>query len=162
MSQAEIAIEKEKLTAIEKEKNKLKVNFRIPINPNGYVTPGTKPFLKDSLFSKIIFSSNGVLHKQPGKKWGSDDVSTWAMTLTIDRFELNSSNGINKSYKILNIKYNEQLKMQEFELGTYEGNYTHNLDICWSNSLKQYTVLLTSIDYSEQYQFQNTQATSKK
>lgn len=161
MSQAEIGAEKKKLATIEKEKTKLKANFCIPINPEKYVASGTKPLYKDSLLNKIIFSSNGVLHRQPGKKWASDNESIWTMTLTIEDFELVSSNGINKSYKVLDIKYNDVLKMQEFQLGDYEGKHTHNLSISWSNSLKQYTVLLTAIDRSEEYQFQNTETTNK-
>lgn len=162
MTQAELQIEKKKIATIEKEKNKLKANFNVPINPEKYVAPGTKPILKDSLLNKIIFSSNGVLHKQPGKRAGYDDATTWTMTLTIDDFELSSSSGINKSYKVYGISYNEALKSQEFKLGDFDGNATHTLNISWSNSSKQYFVILTSLDHSEEYQFQNTQTTNKQ
>lgn len=162
MTQAELQIEKKKILEIEKEKNKLKANFNIPINPEKYVEPGTKPTLKDSLLKEIVFSSNGVLHKQPGKRAGYDDATTWTMTLTIDNFELSSSSGINKSYKVLNIKYDDALKMQAYQLGDIEGTPTHTLNVSWSNSSKQYLVILMANDRSEEYQFQSTQATNKK
>jgi len=162
MSKADLAIENKKREAVEAEKARLKSNFNIPINPEKYVEPGTIPTLKDSLLTKIIFSSNGVMHKRPGKGFAFDDVSTWKMTLTIEDFVLKSSNGINKSYKLLDIKYDETMRMQEFQLGDYNGNHTHNLSISWSNSSNQYSVLLNSIDFSEEYQFQETQATSKQ
>lgn len=162
MSKADLEIEKKKQEAVEKERARLKSNFNIPINPEKYVEPGTRPILKDSLLTEIIFSSNGVMHKRPGKGFAFDDVSTWNMTLTIDDFVLKSSNGINKSYKLLDIKYDETMRMQEFKLGDYNGNRTHNLSISWSNSSNQYSVLLNSVDHSEEYQFQETQATSKQ
>lgn len=162
MSAADLEIEKKKLAVIEKEKNRLKSNFKIPVNPERYVEPGTKPALKDSSLNLIVFSSDGVLHKRPGKGFALDDVSVWTMTLTIEDFELSSSNGINKSYKVLDIKYDDALRMQEFKLGDYEGKHTHNLSISWSNSSKQYSVLLIAVDRSEEYQFQNTQATKKQ
>jgi len=162
MSATELEIEKKKLATIEKEKNRLKANFNIPVNPEKYVEPGTKPVLKDSLLNLIVFSSNAVLHQQPGKGFAVDDVSIWTMTLTSEEFELNSSKGLNKSYKVLNIKYDDEMRMQEFQLGNYEGKHTHDLNISWNNSSKDYSLLLTAVDHSEEYQFQNVQATKKQ
>jgi hypothetical protein len=162
MSAADLEIEKKKLAALEKEKNRLKSNFKIPINPEKYVEPGTKPELKDSSLNLIVFSSDGVLHKRPGKGFAFDDVSVWTMALNIEEFSLKSSNGINKTYKVLDIKYDDALRMQEFQLGDFEGKQTHTLHISWSNSSKQYSVLLTAVDRSEEYQFQNTEATKKQ
>lgn len=162
MSHADLEIERKKLAAIENEKKRLKANFKIPINPEKYVEPGTKPAFHDNLLSIIIFTSDGVLHKRPGKGFALDDESVWTMDLTTEEFNINSSNGIQKSYKVLDIEYDNTLNMQAFKLGNHEGKHTHNLNISWSNSSKQYSLLLSSIDQSEEYQFQNTQATKKQ
>ena len=161
MSKSDLAIEKKKREAVEREKARAKSNFNIPIDPGKYVEPGTKPILKDSLLTEIIFSSNGVMYRRPGKGWANDE-STWKMTLTIEDFVLKSSNGINKSYNLLGIKYNEAMQEQEFQLGDYNGNHTHNLSISWSSSSNHYFVILISVDRSEEYQFQEIQATSKQ
>jgi len=162
MSKEQLEAEKKKKEAIEAKKNKLKANFNIPVNPEKYVEPSTKPDLHDSNLNKIVFSSSGVMHKRPGKGFAFDDVSVWTMTLTIEGFEIKSSNGIYKSYSILNIEYDEALTAQKFELGDNSGKHTHNLHISWSNSSEQYYVILASADNSEEYQFQQTQATKKE
>lgn len=161
MSQADLEIEKKKMAAIEKEKQRLKASFNIPVNPERYSAPTKKPLLKDSLLNLIVFSSDGVLHKRPGKGFALDDQSVWTMTLSIDDFNLKSTNGINKSYKVLDIKYDDTLKMQEFQVGTFDGKYTHNLYISWGSSSEEYSVLLVAVDNSEEYQFQEVKATKK-
>ena len=161
MPKEELAIENKKKQTIAKEKEKLKSNFNIPVNTEKYVEPGTKPELHDKNLTKIVFTSNAVLHRQPGKRFAADDVSVWTMTLTIDKFEISSNNGIKKSYKVLDIVYDEAMRMQTFKLGDNNGNATHTLDISWSNASNNYSVILSAIDRSEEYQFQDTQATSK-
>ena len=162
MSKEELAIENKKKQAIAKERERLKANFNIPVNPEKYVEPGTKPELYDKSLSKIVFSSDAVLHRQPGKRFAADDVSVWTMTLTIDNFEVSSNKGINKNYKLLGITYDEALRMQAFKLGDNDGNATHTLNISWSKASNNYSVLLSAIDRSEEYQFQDTEATKKQ
>jgi hypothetical protein len=161
MSKEDLAIENKKKQATAKERERLKANFNIPVNPEKYVEPGTKPELHDKSLTRIVFSSDAVLHRQPGKRFAVDDVSVWTMTLTIDNFDLSSNKGIKKSYKVLDISYDEALKMQAFKLGDDNGKPTHTLNISWSKASNNYSVLLTAIDRSEEYQFQDTQATSK-
>lgn len=162
MTQTELQLERKKSVEKEKAKNKLKSNFNIPVNPEKYVTPGTKPTLKDSLLNKIIFSSDGVMHRQPGKQAAFDNNTLWQMTLTTEDLKITGSGGIDKSYKLFDISYDDELRCQKFKLGDYNGNATHTLDISWSNSAKQYYFILSAIDRSEEYQFQNTQATLKE
>ena len=161
MPKEELATENKKKQTIAKEKEELKSNFNIPVNTEKYVEPGTKPELHDKNLTKIVFTSNAVLHRQPGKRFAADDVSVWTMTLTIDKFEISSNNGIKKPYKVLDIAYDEAMRMQTFKLGDNNGNATHTLDVSWSNSSNNYSVILSAIDRSEEYQFQDTQATSK-
>lgn len=161
MSKEDLATENKKKQADIKEKERLKSNFNIPVNPEKYVEPGTKPELHDKNLTKIVFSSYAVLHRQPGKRYALDDVSVWTMSLTIDNFDLSSSKGINKSYKVLDISYDEALKMQAFKLGDENSKATHTLNISWSKGSNNYSVLLSANDRSEEYQFQNIQASSK-
>jgi hypothetical protein len=161
MSKEDLAIENKKKLAAAKERERLKANFNIPINPEKYVEPGTKPELHDKNLTQIVFSSDAVLHRQPGKRYALDDASVWTMTLTIDNFDVSSNNGIKKSYKVLDISYDEALKMQAFKLGDDSGKATHTFNVSWSKASNDYTVLLSANDRSEEYQFQNTQATSK-
>jgi hypothetical protein len=151
-----------KLIEKEKERNNLKANFNIPVNPEKYIESRTKPILKDSSLNIIFFRNKGLIYRLPGQSWVRDSTLILTMKLTIDDFEITSYHGSFKSFKVLNIKFNEALKMQEFQLCDPDGYHTHNLDISWNNSLKEYFVLLTAVDESEEYQFQNTQATFKQ
>jgi hypothetical protein len=162
MTQTEISEIKRNEDAITKA-NLLKLqNFNIPINPEKYVEPGIKPVNHDFKLKSIIFSSSSVLHKRPGKGYAVDDVSIWTMTLNIEEFSLQSSNGIDKIYKVIKIEYDDKMKMQQFTLGNSDNEITHILQISWLNSANEYTLLLSSIDNNEEYQFQNVQSTDKQ
>jgi hypothetical protein len=162
MSQTEIAAEKKKQEAKTKQNTENSANFNIPVNPEKYVEPGTKPALQDSSLKSIVFSSPSVLWKKPGKKYSLDDVTKWTLTLTDKVFEMTSSSSYEKSYTILAIKYNETFRGQEFQLDDGSGVNTHTLIISYSKQSKQYSVILNSIDYTEEYQFQEVQATDKQ
>ena len=161
MTKQQLMLEKRKEDLKIKEINALKAKLSIPVDPEKYVPTGTEPVLHDSNFSKLIFSSNAVLYRLPGKKFAADNNSIWTMTLTLNNFNLLSTTGISKSYKIIDIKYNSDLKMREFDLGDNLGNPTHKLNISWSNSSQKYNILLKSNEGSEEYQFQNTHSTEK-
>jgi len=162
MTQAELLEVKKKEDVINNANQLKLLNFNIPVNPQKYVEPGTKPEMHDSKLKSVVFSSSGVLHKRPGKGYALDDVSIWTMSLTADNFTLQSSNGIDKSYTLIKIEYDEQMRMQKFVLGNSENEITHNLLISWSNSSNQYSLLLSSTDNTEEYQFQEVQSTDKQ
>lgn len=157
MSKQDIAIQAERNKSIEKERKRLLANFKIPIDPEHSVMPGFKPELKDSLLDHINFSSKGIFYREPGKKFSSDDVSAFIIKLTVANLLITSNNGIYKKYRVLNIKYDSEMRMQVFELGDDNSNHTHDLAISWSNTSKQYSIVLTAVNNSEEYQFQNTQ-----
>ena len=52
--------------------------------------------------------------------------------------------------------------MQKFVLGNSDNEVTHNLLISWSNSSNQYSLLLSSTDNTEEYQFQEVQSSDKQ
>ena len=162
MTQAELLEVKKKEDEINKANQEKLTNFQIPVNPEKYVEPGTKPEIQDSKLKRIVFSSSAVLHKQPGKGYALDDVSTWTLSLTADEFKLNSSNGIDKTYTVVKIEYDEQMRMQKFVLGNSDNEVTHNLLISWRNSSNQYSLLLSSTDNTEEYQFQEVQSSDKQ
>lgn len=162
MTQAELLEVKKKEDEINKADQLKLSNFNIPINPEKYVEPSTKPEMHDSKLKSIVFSSSGVLHKQPGKGYALDDVSKWTMSLTASKFSLQSSNGIDKSYNLIKIEYDEQMRMQKFILGNSDNKITHNLLISWSTSSNQYSLLLSSSDNTEEYQFQEVESTDKQ
>ena len=134
----------------------------IPVNPEKYVEPGTKPEIQDSNLKYIVFSSPSVLWKKPGKKYSLDDVSKWKLTLTEKEFEMKSSSSYEKYFTILSIKYNETFGGQEFQLDDGSGINTHTLTISYYKHSKQYLVSLNSIDNTEEYQFQEVQVTDKQ
>jgi hypothetical protein len=162
LSKEDLLAEKKKKDLAIKLRMDRKSNFNIPIDPEKRVDHGTKPELHDKGFSSISFSSNAVLVKRPGKGYSVDTVSKWEMNLSIDELTINSSNGIAKTYKVLGIKYDEDLRMQEFSLGDETGATTHTFDVAWSNSRKYYSVILSSTDNLEEYQFQETKGAVNK
>jgi len=161
MTQAELLEIKKKEDAVNKVNQQKLANFQIPINPEKYVEPGTKLEIHDSMLKSIVFSSPAVLHKQPGKGYAFDDVSTWVLSLTADEVILSSSNGIDKTYTVIKIEYDEQMRMQKFVLGNSDNEITHYILIAWSNSRNQYSLLLSSTDKTEEYQFQEVQSSDK-
>jgi hypothetical protein len=143
--------------------NQLKLDqFNIPINPEKYVEPGTKPVFHDNKLKSIIFPSAGVLYKSPDSGWAMDDVSTWTLSLNSETFNLESSNGIDKNYTVLKMEYFDEMKSLKVELGNSNKVLTHNLLISWNNSFNAYTVILSSVDKSEEYQFQEVNSTEKQ
>ena len=162
MSRDQLVEAQQKQNLIDEELDGLASNFKIPINPEKYVEPGTEPDIYDENYSLIELSSSGVLHKRPGRGFAYDDQSVWTITLTIPTVSIRSNNGIEKSYKILDIEFDQQMNSQKFKLGDSEGNHTHNLLASWTPSMNQYSIILSSTDNSEQYQFQETKAITKK
>jgi|ERR1035437_1654302 hypothetical protein len=160
MTQTELLEIKKKNDEINKANQLILSNFNIPVNPEKYVESGTKPEIHDSKLKSIIFSSSAVIFKRPSKVPALDDVSTWTLTLSADKFTLQSSNGIDKKYTVIKIEYDEQMKMQKFTLGNSDKEITHNLLISWSNN--RYTLILNSTDNTEEYQFQEVQSTDKQ
>lgn len=162
MSGKQLMESQRKQKFIDAELVRLTSNFKIPINPEKYVESGTEPDIYDENYSLIELSSSGVFHKRPGKGFAHDDQSIWTITLTIPTVTIRSNNGIEKSYKILDIEYDRQMNSQKFKLGDINGNHTHNLLASWTPSISQYSIILSSIDNSEKYQFQETRATTKR
>ena len=162
MTQTELLEINKKDNEINKTNQSKLFNFNIPIKPDKHVEPGTKPEIHDSKLTSIVFSSIGVVHKQPGKAYAFDDVSTWTLTLNVNKFILQSPNGINKTYTVIKIDYDEKIKMQRFTLGNSNNDITHNLLISWSNRSNEYTLLLSSTDKTEEYQFQKVQSIDKQ
>lgn len=137
-------------------------NFQIPVNPEKYVEPGTKPEIHDSNLKSIEFSSSTVLYKQSGKSYTLDNVSLWTLSLTTHDFNLSNSNGIEKVYTVVEIEYDIKMRMQKFSLGNTYGDITHILLISWSNRNNQYSLILNSTDNTEIYQFQEVQSSNKQ
>lgn len=156
---------KNQVDNIQKDKKFL---INIPINFGERIQPGTKPILHDSGLNSISFTSHTVAIKQ-GNQGGFDTSSLWGIELTghteqgiqlspehvTNKLIIKSSknNGFVKSYNILDSHYDEDLRMQEFDLGDNSGKKTHTLDVCWFNIDKKYFVDISSIDNSEDYQF---------
>lgn len=162
MTQSELLEIKKKEDEINKVNQQKFSNFQIPVNPEKYIESGTKPEIHDSKLKSIVFTSSAVLHKRPGKGYALDNVSTWTLSLTADEFNINSSNGIDKTYTVIKIEYDEQMRMQKFVLGNSDKEITHNLLISWSNNSNQYSLLLSSTDNTEEYQFQEVQSNDKQ
>lgn len=143
--------------------NQLKLDqFNIPINPEKYIDPGTKPVFHDNKLQSIVFSSSGVLFKSPGAGWAMDDVSVWTLSLDSKKFILENTNGIDKEYSVLGMKYFEEMTALKVELGNLNKELTHNLLISWSNSSNLYLVIFSSTDQSEEYQFQEVNSKEKQ
>jgi hypothetical protein len=153
MTKQELLAETKKQEEIKNTKLTKAKNFCIPINPEKYVEPDIKPELKDSLIQYVVFESPAVMFRSRNQRGGYDDVHQWTLTLTQSVFEMKSSN-INETYTVLNAKYNEQLHFQEFQLADETGEFTHKLNICYSNSSKSYMVIFSSVDNKDDYQFQ--------
>jgi hypothetical protein len=162
MTQAELETIKMKEIEINKANTQKLINFNIPINPEKAVEPGTIPVIHDKKLKSITFSSTSVLFKLPGKRYSLDNISTWTLELNVDEFSLHSSNGIDKTYKVIKIGYDEEMRMQKFTLGDENNVETHTLLIAWSTNSNQYSLLLNSIDNSEDFQFQDVQTTTKQ
>uniref|UniRef100_UPI00404901E5 hypothetical protein n=1 Tax=Fulvivirga sp. TaxID=1931237 RepID=UPI00404901E5 len=162
ISTAESLDLKKKEDEIYKEIKDKHSNFQIPVNQEKYIKPGTIPEIYDSKLKSIVFSSLAVLFKQPGKNYALDNVSSWTLSLTADKFNLTNSNGIDKTYTVLKIEYDEQMGMQKFILGNSQKEKTHVLLISYSNSSNQYSLILSSNDKTESFQFQEVQSTDKQ
>lgn len=162
MSTTEFAAAQKKASAAAAAKKAVASNLTIPVNPEKYVAPGTKPAIHDKDFKTLNLKSTGVLHQRPGRAMALDDAAVFNFSLSADAVDIESQSGINKSYKVLGIKYNEEMKMQEFRLGDEGGSATHKLLVAWSNESKSYILLLNSVDKSEEYQFQETELVSKQ
>jgi hypothetical protein len=162
MSATELAAAQKKSSAMAAAKKAVASNLTIPVNPEKYVAPGTKPVIHDKDFKTLNLKSTGVLHQRPGKPMALDDAAVFNFSLSADAVDIESQSGINKSYKVLGVKYNEEMKMQEFKLGDEAGSATHKLLVAWSNSSNGYMLLLNSVDKSEEYQFQETELVSKQ
>jgi len=156
--QLELKSEQDKLL---KEMTDKLSNFNIPINPEQYVDPNVKPELQDRDLEYIVFSSPSVLWKKPGKNYSLDNVSKWTLSLNETEFDMKSSN-FEKKYSVLSISYDGTLRAQMFQLDDGRGINTHSLTISYSKQSKQYSVILNSIDNSEEYQFQEVQAIDKQ
>ena len=162
MIATEMVTAQKKAAAAAATKKAVVSSLTIPVNPEKYVSPGTKPALHDRGFKTLNLKSTGVLHQRPGKKGAFDDEAVFNFSLSADAVDIESQSGINKSYKVLGIKYNEEMKMQEFKLGDETGSPTHKLLVAWSNSRNGYILLLNSIDMTEKYQFQEIELVSKQ
>jgi len=158
--QDQLEIKNEKDKQLKETTDKLS-NFDIPINPEQYVDPNVKPELHDINLKYIVFSSPSVLWKKPGKNYSLDNVSKWTLSLNETEFDMKSSN-FDKKYTVLSISYDGTLRAQLFQLDDGRGANTHSLTVSYSNQTKQYSVILNSIDNSEEYQFQEVQALDKQ
>lgn len=162
MSQTELQLRNKIKEDANKANEVILSNFQIPVNPEKYVEPGTKPEIHDKLLENIVFTSPSVLFKQPGKGFAVDGVSIWTINLTATELNLKSSNGVNKTYSVINMEYDEKMKMQKIILGNSNKEPTHYLLTSWSNSRNEYSLILNSSDKSEEYQFQEVSSTEKQ
>ncbi|MBI4946716.1 MAG: hypothetical protein HY840_09975 [Bacteroidetes bacterium] len=161
MTAQELADEKKKQGEEIKLKSAKAKNYCIPIDPEKYVAKGTKPILKDSLIKYVIFESPVVVFRKRNQKGGYDNVHHWALSLTQNEFIMETS-GMEEKYSVLGAKYDDQLHMQEFQLADETGQFTHKLNLCYSNSSNEYRVLFSSIDNKDDYQFQSVTIKDKQ
>ncbi|HPI29665.1 MAG: hypothetical protein KBA43_02975 [Paludibacteraceae bacterium] len=138
----------------EEEKIDKAKKFSIPVHPEKYVTPGTKPILKDSLFKYVVFECMGVLSNNKNQKSVYNDTQKWTLTLSQKMFEIKSFDKT-ESYTVLDSRYDEQTKSQEFQLADYSGQFTHKLNLSYIYSLKTYIIVFGSENNSWEFQFQN-------
>lgn len=153
-----LAIKKNENDAV-KRKQDILMNFNIYNICTNFKTI-EKPETHDNKLKSIVFSSNSVMHRQPEKSFAVDNESKWSLELNTEKFTMHSSNGIDNTYKLIKIEYDEQLRMQKFILGNSSKVITHHLLILWLND--HYLLILKAIDKSEEYQFQTVQAANKQ
>jgi hypothetical protein len=140
------------------KKNIVKNGFNIPIKSNMEEVPGpkteedSKPKIYDKNLDYIVFQSSAVVWKKPNEGT-SVDKSIWTLTLTPKDFLMKSMN-YEKKFKITNVKYDEDFQMQKFELADETTAHTFNLLISYTLETKSYNVIVQSINYKEEYQFQ--------
>jgi hypothetical protein len=144
-------IEKKKKEEIpnETKQNIIKNGFDIPIKSD---TEETKPKIHDENLEYIVFKSSAVVWKKPNKGT-SVDKSEWTLTLTSKDFVMKSMN-YEKKFKIINVKYDEDFQMQKFELTDQTAAHTFNLFISYTLETTSYNIMVQSINYKEEYQFQ--------
>ncbi len=160
MTEQELSIEKQKENTSNKIESEKTENFNIPINLGVYVEPGTKPTYHNLGLKSIVFSSTSVVWKGPQNRYSLDDGSSWIITLTTGKVILNSTGGIDKTYQVSKIQYDETTNSQKFYLTNSDNVITHSLLVSWQKD-NEYSLRLISIDDSEDYQFQNVLLKSK-
>lgn len=126
-----------------------KKGFNIPIKSD---TEETKPKIHDENLEYIAFQGSSVVWKKPNKGT-SADKSEWTLTLTSKDFVMKSID-YEKKFKIVNVKYDEDFQMQKFELADETTAHTFNLFISYTLETASYNVIVQSINYKEEYQFQ--------
>ena len=136
MTSQELVDEKKKKTEIKKEDEKKALNGYIPISTDK----------KDSLVKYVFFES-------PSQKTGGvDSEEKWSITLSQNKFEMKSAD-INKTYSILNAKYQDQYGWQIFQLADGARQSIHSLEIHYTYSSDSYIIIFKSLDKNERYQF---------
>jgi len=162
INKAELLELKKQADMLKNVNERNKSNFNIPVNPEKYVEPGTKPTNHDAKLKSMEFSCSSVLHKKPGGGYSLDNDTKWTLELNANELKLNSSNGIEKSYFVIKIDYDDKIRMQKFLLGDINKRPTHNLYVAWSNGSNQYSIILSSTDDTEEYQFQEINLVEKQ
>lgn len=147
-------LEKQAKDDLAKREASIAENFSIPINTGQHVEKGTKPALKDSLISWVVFNANGVLFAKSKRFGPGFNRNKWTITLTHDKFVM-STNGHDEEYDVLNAKYDDEgMNYQEFQLADRSGKFTHKVQIAYLSDDEEYSVLFSSLDFSDNYQFQ--------
>ncbi|WP_111594188.1 hypothetical protein [Chitinophaga dinghuensis] len=159
MTAQEIQSQQAQTGKAKKEESALLANFVIPVNTDHAVAPGTKPAIRDKGFQQIIFKSNAVLWKKPGKGM-SADKSAWTITLNTKTFEIRSLN-YTRTFQVTGAAYDEMSQSQKFELTDRENGQPFHVLISYSESQEEYSVILQTKDYKEEYQFQGVQLKEK-
>lgn len=131
------------------KQNIIRNGFDIPIKSD---TEETKPKIYDKNLEHIVFQSSAVVWKKPNEGT-SVDKSEWTLTLTSKDFVMKSMN-YEKKFKIINVKYDEDFQMQKFELADETTAHTFNLLISYTLETTSYNIMVQSINYKEEYQFQ--------
>ncbi len=154
MTDEDIEKERERAENLEAKNLKKTSNFNIPISTNEAIELESAPTLKDSLFSYIVFQSPAVVFRNRDGRGGYDNVNRWVLSLSLNRFEMQSQN-YSEDYSVIDAKFHEELRMQEFQLADQTGNFTHTLYISYNNSSDSYRVIFNSTDNKDEFQFQN-------
>lgn len=160
MTQQELLLQKNEINQIKSQESFISSNFNIPINTGKYVEPGTKPQIQDKNLQYIVFTSNAVLWKMLGKGTSVDE-SEWTLILTSKIFEMKSMN-YEKKFKVVGVKYDEDFQAQRFKLADESGNHTFDLILSYNLTSKNYSAIVNSLDYKEEYQFQEVLAKDKE
>lgn len=137
-------------------------NFQIPVTPDEYIEPETKPEIHDDNLRSIVFTSSGVLFKKPGEGFKVDNVSIWTIKLTPTNLSMKSSTGVTKSYSVIKMEFDKKMRSLKVILGETSNESTHYLLASWDNSSNEYSLVLKSFDESEEFQFQEVQSTEKQ